>query len=217
MGATKTASTYLQKCLRLNEEVLAKHGVYLPQAGRRASSSNLNHHNLAWHLLEDRRFRGVNGDWDALRREVAEAAAEIVLLSSEAFARLASEERLRPMLAKRLFEISDDVTLVYVVRDPLARINSMYTQVVKTFATPDSFDEYATQSVKSGFYNLEDSFRFWYQESRATFVSTTSSSTGRWSLCWGCSVSTSQLTASRSLARSPTRRPGRLRSRRCGC
>lgn len=170
MGATKTASTYLQKCLRLNEEVLAKQGVYLPQAGRRTSSSNLNHHNLAWHLLEDRRFRGVNGDWDALRREVAEADAEIVLLSSEAFARLASEERLRPVLAKRLFEISDDVTLVYVVRDPLARINSMYTQVVKTFATPDSFDEYATQSVKSGFYNLEDSFRFWYQESRATFV-----------------------------------------------
>ena len=74
------------------------------------------------------------------------------------------------MLSNRLFEIADDVTLVYVVRDPLARINSMYTQTVKTFADPGTFDEYATKSVKSGFYNLEESFRFWYQGSRAAFV-----------------------------------------------
>jgi hypothetical protein len=170
MGATKTASTYLQKCLGLNEELLRKHGVHLARAGRRSSTSNLNHHNLAWHLLEDRRFRSVHGDWDTLRTEVADVDAEVVVLSSEAFARLASEERLRSMLSKRLFEIADDVTLVYVVRDPLARINSMYTQAVKTFAGPDSFDVYATKSVKSGFYNLEESFRFWYQGSRATFV-----------------------------------------------
>jgi hypothetical protein len=170
MGATKTASTYLQKCLSLNEDLLLKHGVYLPQAGRRATTSNLNHHNLAWHLLEDRRFRSVHGDWDALRTEVADTDCDMVLLSSEAFARLASEERLRPLLSSRLFEIADDVTLVYVVRDPLARINSMYAQTVKTFADPGTFDEYASKSVKSGFYNLEESFRFWYQGSRASFV-----------------------------------------------
>ncbi len=170
MGATKTASTYLQKCLGLNEDVLLKHGVYLPQAGRRTSSSNLNHHNLAWHLLEDRRFRSASGDWQALRTEIESADADIVLLSSEAFARLASEERLRPVLSTRLFELAEDVTLVYVVRDPLARINSMYTQTVKTFADPGTFDEYATRSIKSGFYNLEESFRYWYQGSRASFV-----------------------------------------------
>lgn len=170
IGATKTASTYLQKCLGINEELLRKHGVYLARAGRRSSASNLNHHNLAWQLLEDRRFRKADGDWEAFRDEVADVEADVVVLSSEAFARLASEERLRATMSGRLFEIADDVSLVYVVRDPLARINSMYTQTVKTFANPDSFDEYATKSVKSGFYNLEESFRFWYQGNRATFV-----------------------------------------------
>jgi hypothetical protein len=170
IGATKTASTYLQKCLGLNEDLLLKHGVYLPQAGRRSTSSNLNHHNLAWNLLEDRRFRGVSGDWEGLRAEVADTDADVVLLSSEAFARMASEERLRPMLSNRLLEIEDDVPLVYFPRDPLARINSMYAQTVKTFADPGPFDEYATKSIKSGFYNLEESFGFWYQGSRARFV-----------------------------------------------
>jgi hypothetical protein len=170
LGATKTASTYLQKCLGRNEDVLRKHGVLLPQAGRRTTMSTLNHHNLAWNLLEDRRFRGASGDWEALRAEVADTDADIVLLSSEVFARVASDERLRKTLSDRLFEIADDVTLVYVVRDPLARVNSMYTQTVKTFADSGSFDDYATTSVKSGFFNLEESFRFWYQGSRASFV-----------------------------------------------
>ena len=69
IGAPKAASTYLQLCLGLNEEVLRKHGVYLPQAGRRDARAN--HHNLAWQLREDRRFRVANGDWDALTAEVA--------------------------------------------------------------------------------------------------------------------------------------------------
>lgn len=170
MGATKTASTYLQKCLSMNEEALRARGVYMPRTGRR--TSNLNHHNLAWQLLDDRRFRKGTGDWDALAAELSTdgADAETVLLSSEAFARLASDEALRATFWQHLSGISDNVELLYVVRDPLARINSMYSQTVKTFAPPSSFIEYATKSVKSGFYNLEESFRYWYQGDQAKFV-----------------------------------------------
>lgn len=170
MGATKTASTYLQKTLAMNEAVLRANGVFMPQTGRR--TSNFNHHNLAWQLLEDRRFRPETGDWDALAAEIAAdgADADIVLLSSEAFARLASDEALRATFWQHLSGLSDDVELLYVVRDPLARINSMYTQTVKTFAPPQTFTEYAAKSVKSGFYNLEESFRYWYQGDKAKFV-----------------------------------------------
>ncbi len=170
MGATKTASTYLQKCFARNEDVLRAAGIYLPRAGRRMASSNLNHHNLAWQLLEDRRYKPAGGDWAAMLAEVADVDTELVLLSSEAFSRMASDDKLRPMMTRRLLEVSDDVTLVYVVRDPLARINSMYSQTVKTFAPPNTFDEYAVKSVKSGFYNLEESFGYWYQGDWVTFV-----------------------------------------------
>ncbi len=168
IGAPKAASTYLQLCLGLNEEVLGRHRVYLPQAGRRDTRAN--HHNLAWQLREDSRFRAANGDWAALKAEIEDADADVALLSSEAFAQLASDERLRAGLSRRLFEVADEVSLVYVVREPLARINSMYAQVVKSFANPPGFDEYATRLVKSSLYNLEDSFRYWYQGSRADFL-----------------------------------------------
>jgi len=170
MGATKTASTYLQKCFARNEEVLRARGIYLPRAGRRMASSNLNHHNLAWQLLEDRRYKPAGGDWTAMLAEIAAVDTDLVLLSSEAFSRMASDEKLRPTMARRLLEVCDDVTLVYVVRDPLARINSMYSQTVKTFAPPNTFDEYAVKSVKSGFYNLEESFRYWYEGNQVKFV-----------------------------------------------
>src|SRR4051794_36445661 len=92
MGATKTASTFLQKSLRLNEKTLLSHGVYLPRAGRRDASANLNHHNLAWDLLGDRRFRSGEGGWETLRAEIADLDAQTVLLSSEAFSRLAGDQ-----------------------------------------------------------------------------------------------------------------------------
>jgi hypothetical protein len=170
MGATKTASTFLQKCLRLNEQTLRLHGVYLPQAGRRESSVNVNHHNLAWEFLGDRRFKIENGDWNALQAELSGVDGETVLLSSEAFARLAGTRRTGAAFVRRLTGLSDDVTLVYVVRDPLSRINSMYTQTVKTFANPESFELYARKSVKSGFYDLERSFRSLYRGTEVTFV-----------------------------------------------
>ncbi len=170
MGATKTASTYLQKCFARNEDVLRARGIYLPYAGRRMASSNLNHHNLAWQLLEDRRYKPAGGDWSDMLAEIANIDTDVVLMSSEAFARMASDQKLRPTLTKRLQEVSDDVTLVYVVRDPLARINSMYSQTVKTFAPPNTFDEYAVKSVKSGFYDLETAFRYWYEGDTVKFV-----------------------------------------------
>jgi hypothetical protein len=168
IGAPKAASTYLQHCLGLNEDLLRDHGIYLPQAGRRDARAN--HHNLAWQLRDDSRFRGAHGGWGALTAEVADVDADVVLLSSEAFAQLASDERLRSGLSRRLFEVADAVSLVYVVRDPLARINSMYTQTVKSFANPGSFDEYASRLVTSPLYDLEKSFRFWYHDNRAEFV-----------------------------------------------
>lgn len=168
IGATKTASTYVQRCLARNENVLAECGIYLPRAGRR--SGNVTHHNLAWEMLGDVRFRPENGDWSALREEVAHLGAETVVLTSEAFARVAADPKLRTTLATRLFDLSGDVEILYVVRDPLARINSMYAQIVKTFSMPLTFEEYATKSTATGFYNLERSFQFWYRSSKAKFT-----------------------------------------------
>jgi hypothetical protein len=171
LGATKTASTFLQKCLFANETLLREHGIYLPKAGRLPWATDvISHHNLAWELVGDRRFREAHGRWSDMLAEVAQTDAETVLLSTEAFARLASDVQLRSFMARRMAELSDDVTLIYVVREPLARINSMYGQSVKTFASVGTFDDYVAESMASGLYDLEKSFRFWYQTQPTKFV-----------------------------------------------
>lgn len=168
IGAPKAASTYLQLSLGLNEDVLREHRIYLPTAGRRDARGN--HPNLPWQLRGDSRYRAANGTWDALAEEVAGVDADVVVLSSEGFAQVASDERLRGELARLLRTVADDVTLVYVVREPLARINSMYAQVVKSFANPTAFDEYAERLVETPLYNLEESFRYWYENDRVGFT-----------------------------------------------
>jgi hypothetical protein len=160
IGATKTASTSLQLSLQSNEKVLAEHGIYVPRTAR-SRRSTASHHNLAWQVLREQRFRPDRGTWEQLLAEVREVDPPIALLSSEAFARVAAGKR-RPFWVKALREADCQVELLYVVREPLARINSMFSQVVKTFGPADRFADYAEEALSSGFYNLDRSFRFWY-------------------------------------------------------
>lgn len=62
MGATKTASSYLQRQLALNEKLLLDYGILVPQTARR-TKPKANHHNLAWELIGDRRFKADGGTW----------------------------------------------------------------------------------------------------------------------------------------------------------
>jgi hypothetical protein len=171
LGATKTASTFLQKCLAKNEDVLREHGYFMPKAGRLPWATEvISHHNLAWEMSGDRRFRESRGRWSDMTAEARESGADTILLSSEAFARLASDIKLRSFLRRRMAELTDDSTLLYVVREPLARINSMYGQTIKTFGLIRTFEQYVDEAMSSGLYDLEKSFRYWYQNSPTAFV-----------------------------------------------
>src|SRR5581483_5726152 len=95
LGATKTASTFLQKCLFANEALLREHGIYMPKAGRLPWATDvISHHNLAWELYGDRRYRESHGRWNDMLAEVKGTGADTVMLSTEAFARLASDAKL---------------------------------------------------------------------------------------------------------------------------
>ncbi|MGI8578546.1 MAG: hypothetical protein ACR2KG_11700 [Nocardioidaceae bacterium] len=171
IGPWKTATTYIQRGLFANADLLARHGVYLPTAGRLELENNaVSHHHLAWELTGDRRFRSAVGGWDALTEELAGVDAETVLIASEAFDPAITAAGAGDQLEQRLTALSDDVTIVYVVRDQLSLINSTYGQLVKLFEEVGPFVPYVKRVLSSGEVDLERSYVPWIESDVIDFV-----------------------------------------------
>lgn len=171
IGAAKTATTYIQHSLYDNEVGLREYGVYLPKAGRfRFSEKTVLHHNLAWEYLEPARFDSKAGGWDALLEEVRGVEADVVLLSSEALERMTYSKPQRELLEAQLQRISDDVTILYVVRDQLSYLNSLYNQNIKSFRLVETFNDYATRILQTGQLDLDNRFKSWYSSDTLTFM-----------------------------------------------
>ncbi|MDX6309992.1 MAG: hypothetical protein QOI06_3038 [Nocardioidaceae bacterium] len=171
IGAAKTATTAIQYALYENSDVLREFGVYLPRAGRFEFGSNkVVHHHLAWEYVDPQRFRPEIGGWDALAQELRQVDAGTVLISSESLERLTYSGDRRRELEERLTQLSDDITIVYVVRDQLSQLNSLYTQNVKSFRTTERFKPAVRKALSSGNLNFDRIFRPWYRSKMLTFV-----------------------------------------------
>lgn len=169
IGLPKTATTYLQRGLFANAAGMAEHGVYLPQSGRLEFEPRaVAHHHLAWQLFSPQRFNAACGGWEELRQEIDDIGADTVLLSSEEFSRVPSKG-LTGELENRLLSLTDDVTIVLVVRDQLSLLNSVYLQRVKSLTLMPSFSEYVDRSLALGRFDLERSFAQWYDSDRVRF------------------------------------------------
>jgi hypothetical protein len=171
VGAAKTATTFLQHALHDNEKVLSDLGVYMPAAGRfQFSAPTILHHNLAWEYLEPARFDPEAGGWDALVEEVEGSPAEVILLSSESLERMTHSTALREVFESQLKRISDDVTILFVVRDQLSYLNSLYNQNIKSLRSTETFDAYIARVSNTDQTNLEKRFRPWYSSNDFDFV-----------------------------------------------
>jgi hypothetical protein len=171
VGPPKTATTYVQRGLFANSDLLTRHGVYLPTTARLELEPNaVCHHHLAWDLTGSPRFRPDIGGWDALADELATVDAETVLLSSEVLSRAVHTEGIGVRLNERLLSLGRDVTVVYVVRDQLSQINSFYAQQVKMLEDVDAFVPQVTGVLRLGEADLERHTGRWYRSADFDFV-----------------------------------------------
>lgn len=171
VGAAKTATTYIQHSLYDNQEALRDQGVYLPLAGRyNFSKKTVLHHNLAWEYLEPARFDSNAGGWDALVAELQGIEADVVLLSSESLERMTFSMSHRQVLEAQLRRVSDDITVLYVVRDQLSYLNSLYNQHVKSFRLVETFEQYVKRILKTDQLDLDKRFKSWYSSATLDFV-----------------------------------------------
>jgi hypothetical protein len=140
-GAPKTATTFIQRGLHSNRDLLGELGVYLPTTGRLELEPNaVCHHHLAWALISPHKYVGSRNGWSALGEELAKVDTPVVILSSEAFSRVASRSGGADLVAAAAKEICDSVTIVYFVRNQLSLMNSLYGQRVKSLRMVQSFD-----------------------------------------------------------------------------
>lgn len=171
VGPPKTATTYVQRGLFSNAELLARHGVYLPRTARLELEPNaVCHHHLAWDLTGSPRFRPDIGGWDALADELSGVDAETVLLSSEVLSRAVLVEGVGSRLNELLLSLGREVSIVYVVRDQLSQINSYYAQQVKMLEAVDAFAPQVSGVLRRGEADLELHAGRWYQSPSFDFV-----------------------------------------------
>lgn len=170
-GAPKTATTYIQRGLHANRDLLAEHGVYLPAAGRLELEPNaVCHHHLAWALISPNRYQGAADPWAALAAELATTDAPVVILSSEAFSRVASKGNGAAVVSEAVRRLCDSVTITYFVRNQLSLMNSLYGQRVKSFRMVETFDYHTTNYRSRRLFDYEALLKPWYQDAALAFA-----------------------------------------------
>ncbi len=171
VGARKTATTYIQRAIGLNEKRLLAAGVYLPQVGRfDLNPGNISYHHLAFELQGSSRFNPELGGWDDLRTELAEARPDTVMISCEVFEAAITDDRCGELLLQQLKSISDDITMVLAVREWPAFINSMYNQAIKMFAISYSLDRYVDMNMETGATKFRELYAPFLEDESIRFV-----------------------------------------------
>ena len=138
VGPSKTASTTVQKFL---SEYEGEAPFFYPRWGW--TRPDAGHHNLAYEMRNDSRFNPELGGLDRLRTELARGQS--VFMSSEDFPTFAPA-------VKKIKDVCDEfgfeLEILFFVRDPIARLNSMYTQQIKTFVENCPFPDFINRAKK---------------------------------------------------------------------
>jgi hypothetical protein len=169
-GAPKTATTFIQRGLHSNRELLAERGVYLPQTGRLELEPNaVCHHHLAWALISPGKYARSKNGWAALAEELSAVTAPTVILSSEAFSRVASKAGGAELVEFTAKEVCDNVTIVYFVRNQLSLMNSLYGQRVKSLRMVHTFDYHTKHYRGRRLFNYQELLAPWYENGVVQF------------------------------------------------
>lgn len=134
LGDHKTGTSSLQRLCAAGH---TPPGVLYPVAGR---ANGAGHHNLAWAVGADPRFRPAKGAWPEVWEEIARAAPHTALISSEAF-EFKRPKRVMAALSEGLATGGHTLEAAIYLRPHPARLLSSFSERVKRGIGP--FDRMA--------------------------------------------------------------------------
>jgi hypothetical protein len=127
-GLHKTGTTTLQQFLNSVSGQLRGKNVLYPSAGRPAEVPDA-HHNVAWQLAGDRRFRTAAGTLDDVAAEISAFPGDAIISSEDFESVLGSPLRLTPLLNHELLS-NHTFTLVFYLRDQASYLESLFFEML---------------------------------------------------------------------------------------
>ncbi|MBV8579677.1 MAG: hypothetical protein JOZ86_03495 [Candidatus Eremiobacteraeota bacterium] len=147
-GTHKTGTTSVQAFLAANRAPLARRDVLVPHAGCVTGELGA-HHNVAWELRRDERFRTEYGGVDALVDELRASDAPVACISSEDFELLVHVPGALVRLREAIERSGRRARVVIYLRSQTSYCESVYAEIVKHgFRT--AFAEYVEDVLRLG-------------------------------------------------------------------
>ncbi len=152
-GLHKTGTTALQAMLFKNRKNLSVQDFYYPGSG--IPKNFYGHHNIAWQISRDRRFRSEFGDLRALLKEIEGIGKSKIVLSSEDF----ECSLLYPNRLKKIndYFLSNDIKVCFIIylRNQVDYLNSLYFELLKA-GLGDEFNKFCNQIISTNKFAFKE-------------------------------------------------------------
>jgi hypothetical protein len=153
IGTHRTGTTSLQTTLSVHAEALRNRNYLYPRCGRPSDAPH-GHHNLAWEISGDDRFRKNIGGVEELLSEIDEAP-EDVILSSEDFGCSPHHPDHFGEFIERLQAHQFEVKLLIYFRNQIDYARSLYFTLFH-FGFDRSFEDFLAEILAQGSYAWRD-------------------------------------------------------------
>jgi hypothetical protein len=162
VGTHKTATTALQNYLAANDALLAAEGTHYPRTGRMQPNG---HHNIAFELSGDERYRPELGNLAQLLDEVAAAGLPRACISSEGLTFLNDRPERLAALRDGFAAIGYRAVVLVYLRAQSEYLESLYPTLLR-LGYAASFEEFVGQALTDGVvrYRGVRSYRFDYAD-----------------------------------------------------
>lgn len=154
VGHHKTGTTSIQAHLVTQRRWLKHHGIIYPRTGRSPNYVGA-HHNIAWQISGDARFRTAYGDINDLRRELNLHDGGAILSSEDFTMAAINSDRFYDFL-RLLSNDGFEVVLLVCLRNQASHAISLYSTFLR-MGYKEDFKDYIDQICTNG----EIAFRNW--------------------------------------------------------
>ncbi len=157
IGTHKTGTTSIQNFLRTHASRLRECGIFVPTTGTLNRSSG--HHNIAWQVRNDRRYRTDLGGVDELVAELKSSQASIAVISSEDFEYLSQYPHELRAFDERLETAAFATKYLVFFRDVEGYARSLFCELESTNGWPD-YDVFRKSIQNEGFVRVNGDWHY---------------------------------------------------------
>jgi hypothetical protein len=147
IGTHRTATTSIQRLLDNHPQELVRDGFLYPAAGR-PEDAPAGHHNLAWEISGDRRFRPEFGAKETLIRELVNTSRNIIISSEDFECAAYARDRFQNFVAA-IQKLDVEVSLVIFLRNQISYAESLYS-ILLLFGFTQPFSAFCDEILATG-------------------------------------------------------------------